>query len=179
MKRRSVLPILVLAGSLGHGSASFGQTQEDAAYAGDAVDDATDRGIVERLGGKSLFAIHGDLANRRDRQYRAWRRVGRSAVLWALFNLLPRSRRLKTASSLEERMRGSNPDFKRAFPEAEVREYATPWLARGHDAVVLGHFHVELDLAARQGRILVLPEWKGSRRYLRVRENGEIGFAGG
>jgi UDP-2,3-diacylglucosamine hydrolase len=152
------------------------------AYAGKAVDDSTDRGVVERFGGRSLFAAHGDLANVRDRQYRAWRRIARSRLMWALFNLIPRTRRLRFAESLEARMRGTNLDYKKEFPEADVREYAAGFLAGGHDAVVLGHFHLERDLQARPpsapGRILVLPEWKEGGRYLRVTGEGEIRFEG-
>ena len=150
------------------------------AYAGDALDDSSEGGLVERSGGRSLFAIHGDLANREDRRYRAWRRIARSRAAWALFRALPRRRRLETAQWLEERMRASNPEFKRAFPEKAVRAYAAGYLARGHDAVVLGHFHLEQDLVASApsppGRIFVLPEWKGSRRHLRVGEDGRMEF---
>ncbi len=151
-----------------------------AAYGGDALDDATDVGVVETFAGTSLFAIHGDLANARDRQYRAWRRVARSQVSWAFLRVLPPGRRLRTALWLEARMRGSNPEYKRAFPEEAVRAYAAGFLARGHDAVVLGHFHVERDLAAAPpsppGRVLVLPEWKGSRRHLQISPEGRIAF---
>jgi len=149
-------------------------------YAGDAVDDSGDSGIVEEWGDRRLFAIHGDLANPEDRQYRAWRKVARSRALWLVFQALPRRRRLASALWLERRMRGSNPEFKRAFPEREVRAYAAGYLAQGHDAVVLGHFHLERDLAAvppsPPGRIFVLPEWKESRRHLRVGSDGRMEF---
>lgn len=150
------------------------------AYAGDAFDDAGDDGIVERFGGRSIFAIHGDLANPQDRQYRAWRRVARSRTAWAILNALPLRRRMRAAEAMERRMRGSNLGFKAVFPEAAVRAYAGSLLARGHDTVVLGHFHVERDLTAAPpspaGRVLVLPEWKGSRRHLRVGRDGGIRF---
>ena len=74
-------------------------------------------------------------------------------------------------------MRSSNLGFKREFPEQEVRAYAAPHLAAGNDVVVLGHFHVEKDLACDPaGRILVLPDWKSSRRHLEVRPGGAIRF---
>lgn len=150
------------------------------AYGGDAIDEATDAGIVESKGGLSLIAIHGDLANIRDRRYRAWRRIARSRAAWAAFHALPRGRRLRTARWIEERLRGSNTAFKGSFPEEAVRAYAAGLLRRGHDAVVLGHFHVEKELTARPpsppGKVFVLPEWKGSRRHLRVAPEGDVGF---
>jgi UDP-2,3-diacylglucosamine hydrolase len=144
---------------------------------GSAFDEVA-AGVTERFGGHRLWATHGDLANPADRQYRLWRRASRSAPLWWLWNRLPRGRRLALAARLEQRMRRSNPAFKGEFPEAVVREYARGFLRAGHDVVVLGHFHVERDLVASDppGRIVVLPEWKGSRRHLRVGPDGAIGF---
>jgi len=151
-----------------------------AAYAGDAFDDASDDGIVERFAGRKLFAVHGDLANPGDRQYRRWRKLSRSAVVWRLFNLLPRRRRQRWAEALEERMRGTNLGFKQIFPEATIRAYAAPYLEADYDAVVLGHFHVEQELPVGEGdtyrRIFVLPEWQESRRHLRVGPDGDVRF---
>ncbi len=149
-------------------------------YAGSALDDASDSGLVERHGGHSIFAIHGDLANVADRQYRIWRRFSRSRAVWGLIGLVPRRRRLGLAESLERRMRGTNLAHKREFPEALVRSYAAPYFRAGHDIVVLGHFHLERDLpggpGVPSGRILVLPEWKGSRRHLEIGQDGSVAF---
>jgi UDP-2,3-diacylglucosamine hydrolase len=147
-------------------------------HAGGALDDASEEGFEERQGGRRLWCAHGDLVNVRDRQYRAWRNASRSRGAWALFSLVPRGRRLALAESLERRMRGTNLDMKREVPEDLLRAYAAPRFAAGCDAVVLGHFHVERDLAEGDRRILVLPEWKGSRRYLRVGADGRIAFEG-
>lgn len=149
-------------------------------YVGDALDEATDSGLSESFGGKRLFAIHGDLANPRDRPYRTWRRFSRSAVVWGLFNLMPRRRRLRWAESLETRLRASNLDFKRELPEDDIRTYATSFLESGSDVVLLGHFHAEKDLLVEtgrgSGRILVLPLWTESRRHVRVTTSGDVGF---
>lgn len=149
-----------------------------ARHAGGALDDASEEGFEERHGGRRLFCAHGDLVNVRDRQYRAWRRLSRSRAAWAIFSLVPRSRRLAFAESVERRMRGTNLAMKREVPEDLLRAYAAPRFAAGCDAVVLGHFHVEKDLRDGARRILVLPEWKGSRRHLRVGADGTVEFAG-
>ncbi|MCP3977938.1 MAG: hypothetical protein GY716_01225 [bacterium] len=147
-------------------------------YAGTAVDDSTPGGIVEEFGGHRVYAVHGDLANTADRQYRAWRRFSRSRLAWTLFHLVPRARRRRFADSLEARLRGTNLDFKREFPETMIRGYARSLLERGHDAVVLGHFHLERELAIEKpaGRVFVLPLWTETRRHLELRESGEIVF---
>jgi UDP-2,3-diacylglucosamine hydrolase len=149
-------------------------------YVGRALDDSTAAGVEESIGGRRLFAIHGDLVNPRDRQYRTWRRLSRSRLAWMILRGVPRRRRMRFVEGLEDRLRRANLDFKQEFPEADVRAYAAGFLGRGYDAVVLGHFHVERDLEASPpsptGRILVLPEWKEDRRYLRVTARGEIRF---
>ncbi len=80
-------------------------------------------------------------------------------------------------------MRATNLQQKRTFPEDEVRAYAAGFHAAGHDAVVLGHFHIERDLETRPpsppGRTFVLPYWKDDRRYLRVERGGDIRFEKG
>jgi UDP-2,3-diacylglucosamine hydrolase len=151
-----------------------------AAYVGRYLDEASETGLVETHGGKRVFAIHGDLANPEDRAYRRWRRFSRSAPVWWMFHALPQRRRLRLAERLEARLRTTNLDYKREFPERAVRRYGESILADGHDLVVLGHFHVERDLRALDpkvpGRILVLPEWKASRRMLRVGPDGAAEF---
>lgn len=151
-----------------------------ACYVGLALDEASSDGLIERCGGRSVFAVHGDLANVADRSYRMWRRASRSALAWWLFRLMPRGRRLRLAEFLEARLRSTNLQFKRMFPEQMVRSYAASFLEAGHDIVVLGHFHVEKDLESHPpgppGRILVLPDWKSGRRYLRIAASGEVAF---
>lgn len=142
-----------------------------AAHLGTTFDAVSDVGLDETWAGRRIFASHGDLVNRRDVQYRIWRRFSRSAAAWRLFSAFPRARRFKIAESFEKSMRATNANMKRVFPEAFVRAFAAPHLGDVGDAVVLGHFHVEKDLLARPtgtGRIIVIPEWKGSRRHLRV-----------
>jgi UDP-2,3-diacylglucosamine hydrolase len=148
-------------------------------HLGTSFDAVSDRGLDESWGGLHLFASHGDLVNVQDRQYRTWRRLSRSAPAWWAFSAVPRRRRFAIAESLERGMRGTNLERKRDFPEEAALRFAAPLFARGYDAVVLGHFHVERELAPSPpgaGRIFVLPEWKGSRRHLRVTASGSIGF---
>jgi UDP-2,3-diacylglucosamine hydrolase len=149
------------------------------AHRGGAFDAVDATGLREDWGGRTIWAAHGDLVNRHDLQYRAWRFVSRMTPAWWLMSAIPRAKRFALAEAMERRMRGTNLSMKRAFPEALVRAYAAPFLEAGGDAVVLGHFHAEHELSSgpgERGRIFVLPEWKGSRRHLRVTASGEMGF---
>jgi UDP-2,3-diacylglucosamine hydrolase len=150
------------------------------AHAGGAFDAVSASGLDESGGGRRLFAAHGDLVNAADLQYRLWRRVSRSAPAWLAFSAVPRRRRFAIAEGLERKLRGTNRARKRAFPDAAARAWAAPYFDRGYEGVVLGHFHVEREIVAstagRAGRIYVLPEWKGSRRHLRVGADGAVAF---
>jgi len=149
------------------------------AHRGDLFDAVDDFGLREDWGGRSVWAAHGDLVNRDDLQYRAWRQFSRSTPAWWLFSAIPRARRFAIAESVEKKLRATNVDNKREFPEAVVRAYAARHVARFGGDVVLGHFHVEKELRvgpAREGRVFVVPEWKGSRRHLRVTSAGDARF---
>lgn len=128
--------------------------------------------------GRRLHVAHGDLVNVEDRQYRTWRRLSRSRPFWALVGVLPPRTRLRFADRLERRMRATNLRMKRSFPEERVRAYGTAALRSGCDAVVLGHFHEEHCIEAGEPPrpVYVLPDWKSSRRYLRVGPDGTIAF---
>lgn len=150
-----------------------------ASHQGGAFDAVSGTGLREDWGPQKIWAAHGDLVNRHDLQYRAWRRVSRSTAAWWVYSAIPRVRRFAIAESIERRMRATNSDMKLEFPEAIVRAYAATHMDGLGAAVVLGHFHVERELRADPsgtGRIFVLPEWKGSRRHLRVTAVGEMRF---
>jgi UDP-2,3-diacylglucosamine diphosphatase len=151
-----------------------------AAYAGIALDDASAADVVERFGGWSIAATHGDRVNQSDRLYKLWRAIARSKATWLAFNALPATVRIRIADGLRSGLEGTNRAYKSEFPESWVRRFAAERFRSGHDLVVLGHFHVEKDLRAvppsPPGRILVLPEWKGSRRHLRVSAYGSVRF---
>ena len=143
-------------------------------------DEVCDETLSIACGGLSILVAHGDLADSSDRRYRRWRRFSRSQVIWGLFNVLPRWSRIALAEATEKRMRNTNLEHKREFPKEQVLAYAAPYLGAGHEVVVLGHFHEEHDLlidgGGGGGRVVVLPEWKGSRRHLEVSAGGGLSF---
>jgi UDP-2,3-diacylglucosamine hydrolase len=149
-------------------------------YGGGPFDDVDGERVEELFGGLRILVAHGDLANVKDRRYRRWRTFVKSRFTWTVFNMLPRGRRMRAAEALERRLRRTNLEFKREFPEEEVLAYATNYLEAGYDVVVLGHFHTERDLLVGsqrpRGRVMVLPEWKGSRRHIEVDPGGAARF---
>ncbi len=137
---------------------------------------ATEEWFEDEVAGLVLHVAHGDRINADDRMYRLWRRLSKNRLAFALFDLIPRRAGLGVAMSLERRLRTTNRAMKRYFPDAQCVRYAAPLVARGVDLVVLGHFHAEREIpveaGGRRGRVLCLPDWKSSRRYLRVECDG-------
>jgi UDP-2,3-diacylglucosamine hydrolase len=141
-------------------------------YAGDPFDLLAERGIDLVAGGHRLHLAHGDLMNRRDRQYRAWRAISKNPLFFAAFNLVPRRRRIRLADDLERGMARTNMEFRGGFPIAECLAECRPLVRAGTEVVVYGHFHeerrIDIDEGGQRGTVFVLPAWRAGHVYLRV-----------
>lgn len=141
-------------------------------FAADPFDLLVERDVDLRAGGRRMRLAHGDLVNRHDHQYRAWRTLSKSRVVFSLFNLIPRRRRLAMMDDIERGMARTNMDFRGGFPFAECLAEARPLVRSGAEVIVYGHFHDERRIAvtegARAGAVYVLPAWRDGHRYLRV-----------
>ena len=140
--------------------------------AGDPFDTLTETTLDLAAGGRRLHLAHGDLVNRHDRQYRAWRALSKNRLFFAAFNMLPQGRRRRIVDDLERGMARTNMAFRGGFPVAESLLYARRLIARGSEVMVFGHFHeerrIEVEEIGRKGVLFVLPAWRTGHRYLRI-----------
>jgi UDP-2,3-diacylglucosamine pyrophosphatase LpxH len=58
-------------------------------------------GTTRGLGGRTIWAAHGDLVNRHDLQYRSWRFISRMTPTWWLMSAIPRAKRFALAEAME------------------------------------------------------------------------------
>jgi UDP-2,3-diacylglucosamine pyrophosphatase LpxH len=141
-------------------------------FAGDPFDLFDEASLDLRAAGRATHLAHGDLMNRHDRQYRAWRAISKSRPFFAAFNLIPLRSRLALVDRIEARMARTNMAFRGGFPVAEAIAYARPRLRTGTELLVFGHFHeerrIEVVEAGKRGVIFVLPAWRSGHRYLRL-----------
>jgi len=132
------------------------------------------------MAGRRTHLEHGDLINRRDRQYLAWRAVSKSRPFFSAFSLLPARMRASIADGLEGRLARTNLPFRTGFPFDECEVQARKRIAEGSQILVFGHFHEELRLsfeeAGRNGAVFVLPAWRAGHRYLRIDPGAEPAF---
>jgi UDP-2,3-diacylglucosamine hydrolase len=132
------------------------------------------------LAGRRAHLAHGDLVNRRDRQYRAWRAVSKHPAFYGAFNLLPARLRHRLAERVERAMARTNLEFRGGFPVEECEAYARRRIRAGADLLVFGHFHEERRFEVREGgrtgTVFVLPAWREGHRYLRIDPGAEPAF---
>ncbi len=125
--------------------------------------------------------VHGDAINADDRAYRRWRSVARSAAVQGVFGLLPPRAGRALVRRIERGMRGRGAACRTRLPEAHLEAHARALAVRGFGGGVVGHFHVELQLrydtgGARPFELLVMPDWRSTRRSLRLGPNAPPRF---
>lgn len=127
-----------------------------------------DRVVTEvevTVDGVRYLAVHGDGLNDRDRSYRFWRWLSKSAFSRFMIRRLPTGLAQRLVRDTEARLGKTNFKHKTNIPEAPIRRYAAARLAEGHDVLVLGHFHAPHRWALAQGgEVRLLDAWFNSRR---------------
>jgi UDP-2,3-diacylglucosamine hydrolase len=136
----------------------------------DAVADEFEAGPFD---GRRWLLSHGDTINSDDRAYRRWRALARSSAVQGAFGLLPSRTGRALVRRIERAMRGRSTVYRTRLPEAHLEAYARELAARGFGGGVVGHFHVEqvrrYDVGGAQPfELLVLPDWRSTRRSLRL-----------
>jgi UDP-2,3-diacylglucosamine hydrolase len=134
--------------------------------AGSPYADAFDRVALEtafEVGGVRYLAVHGDGLNDRDRKYRFWRWLSKSAAVRHLVRHTPRRLAHRMVHSTEARLSRTNFKHRAALPEAAIRAYAARRLAEGYDVLLLGHFHEPRIWRVEGGEVRLLDAWFRSR----------------
>jgi UDP-2,3-diacylglucosamine pyrophosphatase LpxH len=145
------------------------QTNSDLPFDRIAVDGLQ----LERKGG-TLFAVHGDTINSKDFRYLRWRKLIRHWVFRLPFRLIPAPIAKKIMFALEEKLKQTNLEFRREFPDEEwIRFLERTHLSRSPVLVIAGHFHPRQTVVGvyRSTTGLVLPDWCENLFYLEVADN--------
>lgn len=150
-------------------------------WKGDAFDAVGQRWTPHDWAGRQWLMAHGDVIDPEDTGNRIFRRVVRSPAVLGLFRRLPARAGLSFGHWLERRLRHRNLGHKTRIDEAKLARYGDWLAARGFDAGVIGHLHVELlreypDARGVTHPLMVLPDWRTTHRFLRVDGAGEARF---
>ena len=130
--------------------------------AGSPYADAFDQVGLEvafEVDGTRYLAVHGDLLNDRDWQYRFWRRLSKSPPVRFAVRHFPRGLAHRMVHSAEQRLSQTNFKHKTRIPEEVIRRYAERRLAEGHDVLLVGHFHEPRVWQVEGGEVRLLDAW--------------------
>lgn len=118
-----------------------------------------DGGSIE-LDGKKIFLAHGDLANPDDAGYRHLRKVLRSSLVCGLMRSLPNSLTMAIATRSSRASRKKSAERRRRWPVRTILQaYAETLLAKGHQAVITGHYHQPFHEKLGDGELIALGDW--------------------
>jgi UDP-2,3-diacylglucosamine hydrolase len=111
-------------------------------------------------GGLNFYLAHGDRINMGDRPYRLWRLLSKKLMAPAAITLLPGGVALRCAQASERLLSRTNRKHKAFFPTGRCIDFARREIMSGHDAVVVGHFHVNVLIPFDNGKfLLALEDW--------------------
>ena len=124
-----------------------------------------DGGSID-LDGKKIFLAHGDLANPDDAGYRRLRKLLRSDLVRFLIRTLPNKLLMTIGDRAGYESRKSSVEQRRNCPALEILQpYAEAILARGHQAIVTGHYHQPFHKKLGDGELIALGDWISQYSY--------------
>jgi UDP-2,3-diacylglucosamine hydrolase len=108
-----------------------------------------------------ILFCHGDLINRKDLNYRRFRRMVKNRLGEALIGQLPAGPRLSLLT--KRQLKHTNLEFRKRFPYDEIQAFARRNLMDGIRCVVAGHYHRTYRyIQGGAGVLHLLPAWGAS-----------------
>jgi UDP-2,3-diacylglucosamine pyrophosphatase LpxH len=125
-------------------------------------------------GGRRFLLEHGDLINRRDRSYRFWRAISKSAAARVWARLLPRRIAQRIVLGTETRLAQTNFSYRRELPEDDLQAAARRHFDAGVDVVLWGHFHRRWSLVEGDRVAHVVPGWMETGAVMWISSDGAM-----
>jgi UDP-2,3-diacylglucosamine hydrolase len=124
-----------------------------------------DGGSID-LDGKKIYLAHGDLANPDDTEYHRLRKLLRSDLIRVLIRALPRRLLAAIGDWASHTSRKNAVTREHRWPAREILQpYADAILARGHQAIVTGHYHQPFHEKLGDGEHIALGDWLTQYSY--------------
>lgn len=119
---------------------------------------------VLRLGGRTVYAAHGDFLYNRNPDYSAYRRLMNFPIPQAIFTAIPAAVGKGVARGFKVVSRNTTPY--RDWPREELVAGARRAFERGADVVICGHIHrpqhVSVETGGVKRDLFVLGDWDGT-----------------
>jgi UDP-2,3-diacylglucosamine hydrolase len=128
-------------------------------------------------GSRTIYAEHGDLINKADRQYRTFRKISKNRFTYFMLRNLPSSWMLALTTRLEESLKNTNMQYRIGYPEEQCKLFRDEIFQSGADIIIAGHFHQEKQLKEQLNSRTVmfynLPGWESGFRYLVIPQTSD------
>lgn len=147
----------------------------------EAMDPYRDRFVAAygfSAGGKRFLVEHGDLVNRKDRQYRLWRAISKSRLAFWGARAIPRPVARSIVVRTERALAKTNFTYRRVLPEDDLVREARKHFACGVDVVFWGHFHRFWSFAEGGKEAFVVPAWQEEGTLVYIEGDGSVFWTG-
>ncbi|MDH5561389.1 MAG: metallophosphoesterase [Deltaproteobacteria bacterium] len=130
-----------------------------------------------RIKDKKILFIHGDTVNSLDTQYLKWRKTVRSRWFKAAFSCVPSFYVKKIMFSLEDKLKNTNLEFRKKFPQEEWQKYLLMVKEKYQaDFLLIGHFHPKEPILTELPGIrgIVVPDWHDNQNYYLIDQDPQF-----
>jgi UDP-2,3-diacylglucosamine hydrolase len=125
-------------------------------------------GVMLTLGGRTVYAAHGDFIYNKNTNYTAYRRLMNFAIPRAIFTSIPRAVGSGMAKGFRTVSRKTTPAYR--WTRDDIVAGAKRHFERGADLLICGHIHlpmhVECSHRSKPRDIYVLGDWDGNAEYV-------------
>jgi UDP-2,3-diacylglucosamine hydrolase len=125
-------------------------------------------GVTLSLGGRAVYAAHGDFIYNRNTNYTAYRRLMNFAIPQKIFTSIPRAVSSGMARGFKVVSKKTTPMYR--WTKDEIVKGAKKHFDRGADLLICGHIHlpmhVECEHRSKGRDIYVLGDWDGTGEYV-------------
>ena len=112
---------------------------------------------------KGVLFVHGDLINRKDLNYRAFRKLAKNKISKFIICRLPFGPQI--SKSIKRGLKKTNANFRMQLPKAEIEDFARARFAEGANVIFIGHFHMQYHYRSRDAKELhILPDWFSTQK---------------
>ena len=107
--------------------------------------------------------MHGDQINRKDLNYRAFRKLAKNKISKFIIRRLPFGP--KITKSVKQGLKKTNVKYRLQLPKTEIEDFAQARFAEGVNVIFMGHFHQQYLYRNRDAKELhVLPDWFSTQK---------------
>ncbi len=133
-------------------------------------------GVDKRLklsyNGRNILFLHGDEIDEKNFSYKFWKLFSKSVFVRILVEILPTDYAFYLFKWFERNLNHKNFYSKKQLPFKRIANFVST--LPNFDLIVVGHYHVEINLWLGNKRLYILPPWMEQKKLVILDEILEI-----